>query len=96
MLWLKKFGEVDEILQPQDFLVMLSFTPAMRWVDTFTNYFGSLCNHSVLNILVVALIHTNHCESILEVNNHTITMILFDALSQTSRFTRNSLQWIVH
>jgi hypothetical protein len=47
---------------------MLSFTPAMRWVHTFTNYFGSLCNHIVLNIPIVAPIHTNHYESILEVN----------------------------
>ena len=96
MLWLKIFWKVGEILQPQDFLVMLPFTHAVRWVDTFTNYFGSLCNHIILNIPVVALIHTNRYESILEVNNRTITMILFNALSQTSHFTRNSLQWIVH
>lgn len=69
MLWLKIFGKVGEILQPQYFLVMLSFTLAMRWIDTFTNYFGSLCNHIVLNILVVALTHINRYESVLEVNN---------------------------
>jgi hypothetical protein len=33
-----------------------------------------LCNHIVLNIPVVALIHTNRYESILEVNNRTITI----------------------